>query len=90
MQEQRCVGEWNEETHTKELPNAQQNEDFVYDSAETFGFLALPSAQSYNTVYAVRYAHPNCSASPRNFAYTETVNCHAAFAFAIGEVPLAV
>ena len=33
---ERCAGEWNEETHTKELPSAQQTEDFVYDSAETF------------------------------------------------------
>ena len=28
-------------------------------SAETFGFLASPSARSYNTVFVVRYAHPN-------------------------------
>jgi len=50
-----CRG-WKEETHTKEMPNAQRNGDFVYDSAETFGFLALPSAWSYNTVYAMRFA----------------------------------
>ena len=48
-----CRG-WKEETHTKEMPNAQRNGDFVYDSAETFGFLALPSAWSYNTAYTLR------------------------------------
>lgn len=30
------------------LPNAQRNGDFAHDSSETFGFLASPSARSYN------------------------------------------
>ena len=28
---------------------------------------------AYNTVYAVRYAHANCSTSLRNFAYTGNI-----------------
>ena len=33
-------------------------------------------ATADNTMYAVRYAHPNCPASLRNIAYTGTVSGH--------------
>jgi len=63
------------------MPNAQQNGDFAYDSAEAFVFLAplrsRLSARLYNTVYAV-YA---LRRSPKfllrkNFFYAENVIRH--------------
>ena len=42
------------------MPNAQRYEDFAHDSAETFGFLASPSARSYNKrVYGSRGCTPS-------------------------------
>lgn len=38
-------------------------------------------ATADNTVYAVRYAHPNCPTSLRNIAYTGTVICSAVAAY---------
>jgi len=32
---------------------------FAHDSTETFGFLASPSARSYNTGYTDHYVRPN-------------------------------
>jgi hypothetical protein len=43
---------------------------FTHDSAETFGFLASPSARSYNSGYAVSLRYTQTLA---DFAYPQNV-----------------